>query len=558
VTPDIIIVNASVLTMDPEAPRAEAVAIAGKEIAAVGATKVIRAMAGPRTRIIDAGGGSVVPGFIEGHMHLFAGAAELDNLDLQGVKGEAALEMAIKSYVANRPGSSLVIGGHADYTLISESEPLSRHHLDRILPDRPILVYSPDHHTSWANTIALEQAGILQGRKLGPGNEIVMGADGLATGELREGEASEPVMALATSGNRDRLGLSTGGEPDPYPNPEQFEHDIEVMKRGLAHCARHGITSVHNMDGNNYMLEILSEIERRGELTARVYVPFHFKNFMPLAALNRASAMAAGYRSEKIKSGFVKLFMDGVLDSGTAVMLDDYPDQPGWRGDPLFTQEHFNAVAVEADRRGLQIAVHAIGDGAVRSVLDGYEAAAKANGRRDSRHRVEHIEVVHAGDIPRFAGLGVIASMQPPHPPGNHGLPLEPTLTKIGEAKWHLSYAWNALREAGARLVFATDWPVSDINPLRSIQSALLRKKWRQDLPDNRQTLDQAIASYTREGAYAEFAEDRKGMLRKGFLADLVVLPVDLEKVPPETYDRIVPAQTICDGQVTFEAGASA
>jgi predicted amidohydrolase YtcJ len=550
---DIIIHNSVVLTMNDLQLRAEAVAIVGNAIARVGNNADIMTLAGPNTRMIDARGATVLPGFIESHMHLFAGAAELRNLDLTGVRGFDALANRIQEFAAARAGDDLLIANQVDYTVLSATETLTRHHLDRILPERPLLVFSPDHHTAWANSVALERAGILAGRTLGSGNEIVMEAGGFASGELREGEAIAPVMALSPSGNRDRLGLATGGEPEPYPTQEQFAFDLGVMRQGLDHCARHGITSVHNMDGNLYTLELLAELEWRGELLCRVYVPFHFKNFMPLSELDRAIAMAKAYHGKKLKSGFVKLFMDGVLDSWTAVMLDDYPDRSGWKGEPLFSPEQFTAVAVESDARGLQIAVHAIGDGAVRMVLDGYAEAARVNGKRDSRHRVEHIEVVSIADIPRFADMGVIASMQPPHPPGNHDMPLEPTVSRIGSAKWPLAYAWNTLRDAGARLVFATDWPVSDINPVRSIRSAIMRKKWRDDLPDQSQSLQQALAAYTRDGAYAEFAEGEKGQLRDGFLADVVVLSADIERVAPDALHTVHPMVTICDGVVTYE-----
>jgi predicted amidohydrolase YtcJ len=551
---DIVIFNGAVLTLQDGMVRAEAIALRGREILKLGTDHEVKALAGPATRMIDARGGTVMPGFIEAHMHLFAGAGELDNLDLQGVAGFDALAKAAGAYAAARPGDYLLVGNQADYTIISETEPLTRHHLDRILPDRPLLLFSPDHHTAWANTTALARAGILSGKVVGAGNEVVMEAGGLASGELRESEAISPVMNLSPSGNRDRLGMITGGEPEPYPDAAQFAHDLAVMRRGLDHCAKHGITSIHNMDGNLYTLELLAELDRRCELLCRVCVPFHFKNFMAAGALERASAMAKAYHGEKLKSGFVKFFMDGVLDSWTAVMLDEYADRKGWRGEPLFSAEQFKTLAVEADRRGLQIAVHAIGDGAVRAVLDGYEAAALANGKRDSRHRVEHIEVVHDDDIPRFAALGVLASMQPPHPPGNHGLPLEPTLSRIGKAKWRLAYAWNILRAAGARLVFASDWPVSDINPIRSIQSAMTRRKWSDELPDQRQSLSQALRSYTREGAYAEFAENRKGQLKEGFLADIVILSADLEKTAVEKLHEVRPVTTICDGVITYEA----
>ena len=505
------------------------------------------------TRVVDAGGASVIPGFVEGHMHLFAGAAELSHLQLFGTRGFAELQARTEAYVRAHPGDDLIVGEQADYVIIGEDEPLTRHHLDRIVKDRPILLFSPDHHTAWANTVALEKAGLLRGRELGPGNEIVMGPDGLALGELREGEAFNPVRALSRKGMRDRLGLMTGGEPEPYPEKAEFESDLAMMREGLAHAARHGITFIQNMDGNVYTLELLEELHRRGELTARVRVPFHFKNFMDIAMLEKASRMAARYGSDMLSSGFVKLFVDGVTDSGTAVLLDDYADRPGWKGEPLFSPARFAEIAVEADRRGLQIAVHAIGDGAVRIVLDGYEAALRANGRRDSRHRVEHIELIHPDDIARFTELGVIASMQPPHPPGCHGLPLEPYLSRLGEARWQYAFAWKALREAGARLVFGTDWPVSDIDPLWSIQSAMTRGRWNDAMPDNRQSLAQSLRSYTADGAYAGFMEQKTGVLREGMLADLCVLPVDLEAADPADFKGIMPRMTVCDGRVVFE-----
>jgi predicted amidohydrolase YtcJ len=550
----LIITNASLLTMDEARPRAAAIALAGNRIIRIGSHAEVMAEKGASTRVVDAGGGSVIPGFVEGHMHLFAGAGELSHLQLYGTRGFAELKARVEAYIRQHPGDDLIIGEQADYVIIGEHEPLSRHHLDAIVKDRPILVFSPDHHTAWANTIALDKAGLLKGRKLGPGNEIVMGADGLAQGELREGEAFDPVRKLSRKGGRERLGLTTGGEPEPYPGKADFESDLEVMAAGLAHAAAHGITFIQNMDGNLYTLEVLEELERRGQLTARVRVPFHFKNFMDLAVLEKAAAMAARYRSPMLSSGFVKLFMDGVVDSGTAVMVDDYADRPGWRGEPLFEPERFEKIAVAADRLGLQITVHAIGDGAVRIVLDGYEAALKANGRRDSRHRVEHVEVIHPDDIPRFADLGVIASMQPPHPPGCHGLPLEPYLSKIGEARWPHAFAWKALCEAGARLVFGTDWPVSDIDPMWSLQSAMTRGRWTDAMPDNRQSLHQALHSYTADGAYAGFMEGQTGVLKQGMLADLCVLPVDLEHTDPATFKSIRPRMTICDGRVVFEA----
>ncbi|MER9845806.1 amidohydrolase [Mesorhizobium sp. M0106] len=549
---DLIVTNARVLTMDEGNPAAEAVAIKDGNILAVGDRRTIEALKGPATKIIDAQGGSVVPGFIEAHMHLFGGAAELDNLHLQGVHGFDALSDAIRAYAAARPNAKLLLGAGVDYTILSKEEPVTRHHLDRIIADRPFAMSASDHHTMWANTKALKLAGILHGKQLGPGNEIVMGADGLAAGELREGEAFGPILELSGQ-NRVRLGLATGGEPEPYPSAAEVAADRDLMHRGLEWCARHGITSIQNMDGNLYQLELLAGLEQVGRLLCRTKIPFHFKNFMTLDKLEKASSMANSYRSEWLSSGMVKMFYDGVLEGWTAVMVDDYADRPGWRGEPLFTPEHLAEVAVEADRRGLQVAVHSIGDGAVRAVLDGYEAAQRKNGKRDSRHRVEHIEVTTAADVPRFAELGVIASMQPPHPPGAMDFPLEPTLSRIGRERWPLSYAWRTLKQAGAHVVFASDWPVSRIEPILGIQAAMLRKPWADGVPDQSFSLLEALAGYTVEGAYAEFMEHRKGRLKPGYLADLVVLSADIEATEPGLLHKVHPVSTICGGKITYQ-----
>jgi hypothetical protein len=235
-------------------------------------------------------------------------------------------------------------------------------------------------------------------------------------------------------------------------------------------------------------------------------------------------------------------------------MVEDYADRPGHKGEPLFTQEQFNEAVIEADRRKLQIAVHCIGDAAVRGALNGFEVARKTNGMRDSRHRVEHVEVIAETDIPRFQELGVIASMQPPHPPGCMDFPLEPTVSRIGQNRWPLSYPWRTMKNSGAHVVFASDWPVARIDVLAGIQAAVTRKPWAPGLPDQRFALTEAIAAYTYEGAYAEFAENTKGVLKEGFLGDVVILSGDIENTPAAEISKLNPVMTICGGRVTFEA----
>ena len=262
--------------------------------------------------------------------------------------------------------------------------------------------------------------------------------------------------------------------------------------------------------------------------------------------------MRRSYNDDMLYSGRVKVFMDGVLESMTALMLDDYPHHPGERGQPLFTADQFNEVATRADRQGLQISVHAIGDGAVRRTLDGFEAARRANGRRDSRHRIEHIEVIDPADIPRFKELGVVASMQPIVGLGVPGIPLEPCRERIGR-KLPFAYAWQTLREAGAHMSFSSDWPVSPLDPLLGMQSAMTQVPLAPDCPPQRQSLMDAIAAFTSDGAYTEFAEGKKGRLQPGLLADVVVLDGDIEDTPAAEISHIKPVLTICDGRITFE-----
>ena len=421
--------------------------------------------------MIDADGATVLPGFVEAHMHLFQGAVSLGELDLGEVNGFDALNEALDQYGKENPGADVLVGRAVNYNILGEGARLTRHELDRMMSLRPVFLRSGDYHNAWVNTVALEKAGVFHGHDCEPGSEIVMGDDGFATGELQEFAAMEYVLSKLTEPGREMLGLA-GVEPGNL-TPEQRAQDLDLMKKGLDYCASLGITTIHNMDGNFYQCELLREIEEAGELKCRVEVPFRFLPHHQIWALSEATRMAETYNSQMLWSGRVKFFMDGVLDAWTAAMIDEYADRPGVFGEPLFEAEHYNAASIETDRRGLQISVHAIGDGAVRMTLDGFEAAEKANGKRDSRHRVEHIEVIHPDDIPRFKALGAIASMQPIHAPGNGYFPKEPTDAMIGEHRWPYAYAWRTMKEAGAEVVYASDWPVSPVDPLLSIKRGI-------------------------------------------------------------------------------------
>ena len=546
---DMIITNAKVLTMDEARPRAEAVAFGGGRFLAVGSRAEVEALAGPATRVVDAGGRTLLPGFVESHLHLVLGGNELSQLQLGGVQGFEELARLFRAYGAKNPGLPLLMAQGAAYEILDH--PVTRHDLDRVIADRPIAMMAPDHHTVWANTAALEAAGLLHGAAMPAGHVVVMGADGTATGELLEFEAFSPVLGL-TGDLHLQLGIATGGEPSPWPDAAQRAKDKEMVAAGLAHCAMHGITSMVNMDGNRYTCVLLKEMEEEGRLTARVKVPFHFKPHMALAELDRASAMAAEFTGEWVSSGFVKMFMDGVVDSRTAHMLHSYPgtDQTGA---PLFAPERFQDICGEIDRRGLQIAVHAIGDGAVRQTIDGYEAARARNGARDARHRIEHIELIDRADVPRLGALGITASLQPPHAPGVMDFPLSGMEAVIARDRWVDAYQWKSLVDAGAALAYASDWPVTDISVMRGIQAALTRVPF-DGARDERLGLMETLRAYTAGGAWAAHLEGLTGILRQGLAADLVLIDGDIESFPPGQIGATGIALTVAGGRVTYAA----
>jgi predicted amidohydrolase YtcJ len=550
---DVLIVNARALTMDPSRPRASAVAIRANRILQVGDFDA-KDFRGPATRVIDAKGKTVLPGFIDSHVHLFGGSGELTYPNLAEISGEAALRAVVERESRAKPQAKLLYAVCAGYHILGPDTPLDRHALDRISPDRPFAMMAADHHTVWANTAALELAGILHGGPTDPGAEIVMGTDAKATGVLLETSAFEPVVRHTDLGGRDFLGYITGDNPVPPATTAERERDKQALKQGLAHCAGFGITSLHNMDGNLYQMELLHELELEGALTCRVQVPCHLRNTHPLSKLEEAEEMRRRYTSDMLYSGRVKMFMDGVIDSYTALMVAPYPDRPDTFGDAVFTAEAFTKAAIRADAMGLQISVHCCGDGAVRRVLNGYEAAIAANGRRDSRHRIEHIETITDADIPRLEALGVIASMQPLHSPLCGLFDIMPPGVIFSDSQVRNAFAWQTLRNTGAQVIFSTDWPVAPLDPMLTIQGAVAFKTPDDRWIDQRQSLSDTLASYTCGGAFAEFAESSKGQLKAGMLADVAILSDDLHTVAPEALSQVRTTTTLCDGRIVYEA----
>ncbi|RME98952.1 MAG: amidohydrolase [Chloroflexi bacterium] len=529
---DILLTNARVFTANPAQPRAEAVAVRGNQIVFVGSNADAGQWRGPHTRLIDAGQCSLLPGFIDSHFHLLQGSYTLGDIQLDAVESPVELAAAVAEFAAAHPAQEWLVGHGLHYSALP-GQTLTRRQLDAVIAERPLVLISYDGHTAWANTEALRRANVLTGRPpVGPNSQIKREADGTAAGELVEPGAYNLVL-------------------DRIPPPARARK-LELLRQGAALAASLGLTGVHNMYGDAEQMALLTALESQGELPLRVYMPLHIRPGTPPDALAEAVQMRQD-STANVRGGLVKFFMDGVIETYTGLLVDEYPAQPGNRGGALFGADEFNQLAIEADRLGLQMAVHAVGDGAVRRTLDGFAAARQANGPRDSRHRVEHIELIHPDDLPRFAQLGVIASMQPAHAPLTGSDP-DPWLRRIEPGRWACSFAWQTIRQAGARLAFGSDWPVASANPLDGLYFARNRQPWAPGLPDQRPSLAEALAGYTRDAAFAEFAESRRGQVRPAFLADLVLLSHDIFAVPPENLRQVSPRLTLCGGQITFES----
>jgi predicted amidohydrolase YtcJ len=543
---DLIVVNAKVRSLFAP-PETTAVAVTAGKIFAIGSDESIRAHSGPATQVIDAGGRELMPGFIESHLHLFMGGATLSMLNLGPTFGFEATREAIQAFAAGHPGEDILFGYAVNYVIFGEDRRPDRHLLDAIIADRPLCLLSTDLHCAWANTRALELAGILHGADVGPGAEIVMAEDGLANGELREFAAISRVKMLSRLKGRDSLDYE-GGEV----SEEDRIYDKGLIVKAGSYCAENGITTAVNMDGNAYQAGLMRDLALAGAMPVRVSLPLRLEQRhgpQGIARIDGFGPEVPGW----LRFGRVKLFMDGVYDTWTALTVTDYPDRPGFRSEPLIEPNIFNAMCIEADRRGLQVATHAVGDGAVRATIDGYEAARTANGARDARHRIEHIDTITPDDLERLRPLGIIASMQPVHPPGSAGLPLEPTTTIMGRDRWATAFPWRMIQDRDVALAFGTDWPVSPIAPLYAIHCALTRSPWAADMPDQRLTLDECLLAYTAGGAYADFAEDHSGRLEPGFDADLVLVDGRLEGLA-ETADAARIVLTVCGGKITFNA----
>ncbi|WP_298405256.1 amidohydrolase [uncultured Chloroflexus sp.] len=515
-----------------------AIAISGERIIWVGPDRDATQWQRATTIVIDGDGMLALPGLTDCHFHLHNGARALGVLRLEDVQSVAELQSRLATYAAAHPHLPWLIGRGWRYRLFADGQVPDRRLLDAVVPDRPVLLTAFDGHTAWANTVALQIAGILGGAETGhPFSTVVMGADGRASGELREAPAMDLVRRCV-----------------PPPTEAELR---DLLRRALRELAALGLTGVHNMDGDEAQRTRYRELAAAGELTLRIRVPL---SLSPGTDPDRIAAWAADAHHHPhpfVQTDAVKLFVDGVVEAKTALMIEPYADGSGERGVANYDPAEFVDLITRADAAGLQVCVHAIGDGGVRQTLEAFATAQRVNGRRDARHRIEHAEIVDPTDIPRFATLGVIASVQPLHV--DFGMDLaNPWWRLVGPQRHRFGFPWRDLLRAGTQMALGSDWPVADPDPLRGIQVACTRGKLdlsplESDFPDQRLTVAEALAGYTTWAAYAGFREHELGRLAPGYVADLVLLDRDITCGPP---DQIAAAQvmlTMVGGKVVFE-----
>lgn len=528
ITADLIIENARIFTSDESKPSAEALAVKGNRILFVGSNEEAGQFKGASTQIIDGRGRTLTPGFIDSHFHLLWGAISMGGAQLYEAQTQEDVKRILHSFAAENKTSEWVEGHGIRYDIIT-----NRHELDAIVADQPVCIHAYDAHTSWVNTKALEIAGILHPGREAPGaGLIVRDAQGMATGEL-----GETAIQLVS---------------DLIP-PPGADRQRELLRQAIKRINATGVTSVHNMNGDMQELMVYAALEDAGELSLRVYVPYHILPETTEEQIRTDAAGMAAIKGEFARGGAVKFFMDGVWESYTALTIDPYADEPSAHPEGIYSAEHFIRMAQVCDSLGLQIFVHCCGDGAVRRVLDGYEAVQHANGRRDSRHRIEHIEVVHPEDLPRFALLGVLPSMQTSHAP-IHIDDGDIWPARVGRQRWPVSFAWRVIKNAGNALAFGSDWPVATYDPVFNLHVGMNRKPWSPEDPNQTLTLEELILGSTRDAAYAEFKENEKGMIREGYLADLVLFSHDLFSLRPEEILTARPVLTLVDGKIVFSA----
>jgi predicted amidohydrolase YtcJ len=528
---DLVVTNARVWTGDARRPEAEALAVVGERIVAVGSRAEIEAWRGPETGLVDAEGRRVLPGFNDAHVHFFDGSAKLAQVQLKDAHSPEELARRIGEHASKLPKGEWVLGGTWDDQAFERPRLPTRADVDALTPETPVFVDRYDGHMALANSLALKLAGVTRDTPAPAGGEIVHDASGEPTGVLKDAAMSLVFQVVP---------------------PPSRESRLRTLREGLRHAASLGVTSVQDMTTSGPELAAYAELLERGELTVRLSAAPLETRFEELAALGLRRAFGSPW----LRVGAVKGFADGSLGSTTAYFFAPYTDAPqtsGLLSDEMHPVEAMRERLVKADAAGLQLCIHAIGDRAISIVLGLFEDVQTANGARDRRFRIEHSQHLAPGDFARYEALGVIASVQPYHAIDD-GRWAE---GRIGPERSKTTYAFRSFLDAGVRLALGTDWYVAPLDPMQTLYAAVTRatldgKRPSGWVPEQKITLPEAIAAYTAGSAYAEFQEHDKGRLAPGQLADLVVLSEDVLAVPAERIKDVKVETTIVGGRVVY------
>ena len=523
---DIAVVNARVWTGDPARPWAEAVAISGDRITAVGSTADIRPRVAGNGRVIDARGGMVVPGFIDSHIHFLIGGLNLASVQLRDARSIAEFISRIKTFAATVPAGTWITGGDWDHQNWGGELP-TRSWIDSVTPNNPVWINRLDGHMALANSAAMRAASVPMSGGDVSGGTIVRDASGEPSGVFKD-NAQELIDRAV-----------------PEPSAAMLDRALDAA---MTYVAARGVTSVAHM-GSWADLAVFDHARRSGKLRTRIYASVPLSTWSRL----RDTIAASGRGDDWLTIGGLKGFVDGSLGSHTAAMLEPFTDAPGDTGLLVNTADDLYSWTSNADKAGLHVIVHAIGDRAIRLQLDIFERVTRENGARDRRFRIEHAQHIDAKDIPRFGALGVIPSMQPYHAIDD-GRWAEAV---IGAERAKTTYAFRSLKQSGARLAFGSDWFVAPPTPLEGIYAAVTRRTlddkhpggW---VPEQKITVEDALLAYTVGGAYATFSENRKGSIAPGKLADVVVIDRDLTAIPPENIRDAKIDYTIVGGRIVY------
>lgn len=536
---DTIVLHGRIYTEDSKQPWAQALAIRADKITAVGDDATIEKLRGPSTKVIDAAGQLVLPGFVDCHIHFMDGSLSLGRVNLEGAKDVPEIQQRLREYAAKHPGNDWLLGRGWDYAMFGAAALPDKKYLDELFPDRPVFLEGYDGHTYWANSKALALAGITRDTPDPPNGIIVRDPNTHeATGALKE--AAHAIVAKAA------------------PELSRAQR-LAALRDGIHWANENGLTRVHSAGGDFPQLELYDELRRNGDLTLRFYIAYFMDppEMRPqdLEAIENARKK---YHDDWIDTNAVKFMVDGVIESHTAAMIEPYSDDPSLKGKLFWEPEKYNPAIAELDKRGLQLFTHAIGELGVRTALNAYQHAEDVNHTSDRRPRIEHIETISPSDIPRFGKLGVIASMQP-----LHSYPDADTLDvwarNAGPDRASRAWSWKSIADAGGRLAFGSDWPVVTLNPWYGLQTAVTRQTREGTpvggfVPSQRLTVAQAVEGYTLGAAFAGRREKTEGSLEKGKLADLIIVSRNIFEIDPHKISETKVRTTMVGGKVVYQS----